>query len=100
MAECKNKGFFDAYYLDNNRTRTAKKEEPGHIPQALFSNLYTRGSHHLMHKDSPIWLIFKKQLFFCLPDLTDLTHLLNQDIKYLGLLHGSIDYIVLLPPGL
>ena len=28
--------FFSAYFLDNNMTRTAKKEEPGHIPQALF----------------------------------------------------------------
>ena len=37
--------FFSAYFVDNNMTRTAKKEEPGHIPQALFSNLYTRMVH-------------------------------------------------------
>ena len=47
MAECKNKGFFDAYYLDNNRTRTAKKRRAwSHTPGS-----YTYGSHHLMHKD-------------------------------------------------
>ena len=39
MAECKNKRFFDAYFLDNYGQELQKKE-PGHILQALVKSLY------------------------------------------------------------